>query len=66
MYVITIDHDNCEACEECVEICATEVLAMVEENGKKYAMVKGDPDDCLGCLSCEEVCEEGAITVTEL
>jgi NAD-dependent dihydropyrimidine dehydrogenase PreA subunit len=66
MYVITIDIEKCEGCAECVDICATEVLAIAEENGKKYAMVAGDPDDCLGCLSCEEVCEEEAITVTEL
>ncbi len=66
MYIVTIDIDKCEACSECVDICATEALAIVEENGKKYAMFTGDPDDCLGCLSCEEVCEEGAVTVTEL
>lgn len=65
MYIVTIDIDKCEACGECVDICATEALALVEEDGKKYAMFTGEPDDCLGCLSCEEVCEEGAVTVTE-
>lgn len=65
MYIVTIDVDKCEACGECVDICATEALALVEEDGRKYAMFTGEPDDCLGCLSCEEVCEEGAVTVTE-
>ena len=38
---------------------------MVEENGKKYAMLTGSPDDCLGCMACQEGCKEGAVTVTE-
>jgi NAD-dependent dihydropyrimidine dehydrogenase PreA subunit len=66
MYIVTIDMDKCQACGDCVDTCPTEAIALVEEDGKKYAMFSGDPDDCLGCLSCEEVCEEGAVTVTEM
>jgi NAD-dependent dihydropyrimidine dehydrogenase PreA subunit len=66
MYLVTIDIDKCEACGDCVDTCAVEAIAIVEDEGKKYAMFTGDPDECLGCLSCEEVCEEGAVTVTEL
>jgi NAD-dependent dihydropyrimidine dehydrogenase PreA subunit len=65
MYIVTIDIEKCKACGDCVENCAVQALAIVEENGKKFAMFTGNPDDCLGCLSCEEVCEEGAVTVTE-
>jgi len=39
---------------------------LVEDDGKKYAMFKGDPDDCIGCYSCESSCEQGAVTITEL
>ena len=66
MYLVTIDNDKCEAGGDCVDTCAVEAIAIVEDEGKKYAMFTGDPDECLGCLSCEEVCEEGAVTVTEL
>ena len=66
MYIVTIDIEKCQACGECVENCAVEILALVEEDGKKYALFAGDPNDCLGCLSCEEVCVEGAVTVTEM
>jgi NAD-dependent dihydropyrimidine dehydrogenase PreA subunit len=66
MYIVTIDMDKCQACGDCVDTCPAESIAIVEEDGKKYAMFSGDPDDCLGCMSCEEVCEEGAVTVTEM
>ncbi len=66
MYVITIDIEKCEGCGDCVDGCPNELFGIAEENGKKYAMVAGDPEECIGCLSCEAGCDEGAITVTEL
>ncbi len=66
MYVITIDKDKCEACGDCVDTCPTELIALVEENGKQFAMFTGNPDDCIGCMSCESACPEGSLTVTEL
>lgn len=65
MYIVSIDVDKCQACEDCIDTCPNEALAIVEENGKKFAMFVGGADDCIGCMSCEEMCEEGAITVTE-
>jgi len=66
MYVITVDVDKCEACGDCVDACPNELMALVEDDGKKYAMFKVDPDDCIGCYSCESSCEQGAVTITEL
>lgn len=66
MYIVAIDTDKCKGCGDCVDACPGQVLSMVEENGKKYAMFTGSPDDCLGCMACQEGCEEGAVTVTEL
>ena len=65
MFIVEIDIEKCAVCAECVDNCPEQLIAHVEENGKKYAMFTGDPDDCSGCLSCEASCEEGAITVTE-
>ena len=40
---------KCEACADCVSTCPNELIALVEENGKQYAMFTGNPDDCIGC-----------------
>jgi ferredoxin len=66
MYVVTVDVAKCEACGDCVDSCPSELIAMVEENGKQYAMFTGDPDECIACYACESACNEGAVTVTEL
>ncbi len=66
MFVVTVDIEKCQACGDCVDACPNELLAIVEESGKKHAIFKGDPDECIGCYSCESTCEEGAITVTEM
>lgn len=66
MYIVSVDIDQCQGCGDCVDICAVGALAIVEEDGTKYAMFTEDPSECLGCLSCEEVCEEGAISVMEM
>jgi NAD-dependent dihydropyrimidine dehydrogenase PreA subunit len=66
MYMIEIDLEKCQGCGDCIENCPNEIFSLVEEDGKKHAIVSGDPDECIGCLSCEAECEEGAVTVTEL
>jgi ferredoxin len=66
MYVVTVDVAKCGACGDCVDTCPDELIALVEEHGKQFAMYRGDPDDCIGCYSCESGCQEGAITITEL
>jgi len=66
MYVVTIDVEKCQGCGDCVDACPNELIALVEEGGKQYAMYKGDPEECIGCYSCESTCPEGSITITEL
>ena len=61
MFEVTVDKDKCTGCEECVNACPSEVLAIVD--GKSEAV---EIDECLGCETCVEVCPEGAITVTEV
>lgn len=60
-YIITVDAEKCEGCEECVDICPMEVFEM--KDGKS---VTANADACEGCESCVETCEPGAITLQEM
>ena len=59
-FVPTVDEGKFVGCEECVDVCPTEVFEMVDEKSQPV-----NAEECLGCESCVEVCEEEAITVEE-
>lgn len=60
-YMVSVDVNKCEGCEECVSICPNEVFQMTGG--------KSDPhqtSECVFCESCLGVCPTSAITITEL
>jgi NAD-dependent dihydropyrimidine dehydrogenase PreA subunit len=61
MYIIDVDKDKCTGCEECVNVCPSEVFEM--QNGKSEPV---NVDACVFCKSCEDGCPEGAVTVKEM
>ena len=54
-----VDRELCNACEECIDVCPTEAISMVD--GKAQV----DPDECTECYACVDPCPEDAITVIE-
>jgi NAD-dependent dihydropyrimidine dehydrogenase PreA subunit len=60
MYAIKIDAQKCTGCNQCVDACPTQVLAMEKEK-----CVASKPEDCQGCQSCVGICEKQAIEVEE-
>jgi ferredoxin len=59
LYLVNVDRERCEGCEECVNVCPNEVIVMLDG--------KCDPSgggECVFCESCVGVCPAEAITIT--
>jgi formate hydrogenlyase subunit 6/NADH:ubiquinone oxidoreductase subunit I len=61
MYIVTVEVEKCDGCEECVNICPNDVFQMEAE--------KSDPHqtgECVYCESCLGVCPSEAIVISEM
>ena len=61
MYMVTVDAEKCEGCEECVNVCPNEVFQMVDDKSDPYQGA-----ECVFCESCLGVCPSECITITEM
>ncbi len=66
MYIITVNHNLCTGCGECVDTCPNGMFELQEVDGKTVSVPVLDPDECIGCESCVAVCPEGAISIQEM
>lgn len=57
-YVAALDTTDCTGCEECVERCQMEALAMTDED-----VVSLNLDRCIGCGLCVTACPVEALTL---
>jgi NAD-dependent dihydropyrimidine dehydrogenase PreA subunit len=53
-----IDHELCNRCGICAEICPSAAVALIDG-----CVVIVHPADCNYCGDCEELCPEGAISL---
>gem|GEM_PF-456424 len=60
IYLVYIDADRCDGCEECVKMCPVDVFDMTH---KAYPT---RPQNCLGCGTCAALCKSKAIIITEI
>jgi len=57
--VAIVDAEKCDGCGTCVDGCATEAIAIVDD----VAVI--DEDECVDCEVCVDECPSGAITMSE-
>jgi len=60
MVQIKIDHEKCDGCGTCVDICPVEVLEVRDEKS-----VVVNLNECLVCRACEVQCPNSAIEIIE-
>jgi len=60
VYLVHIDPDKCDGCEECVKMCPVDVFDMTN---KAYP---ARPQNCMGCRTCVALCKSNAIVITEI
>jgi len=60
VYLVYVDSDRCDGCEECARYCPVDVFDMFH----KAQPVR--PQDCLGCGTCVAVCKSEAVIITEI
>lgn len=55
--VYKVDSAGCVGCNQCVEVCPTKAIKMVD--GKAII----NPEECVGCGICANICPTKAISV---
>ena len=60
LYLVYVDADRCDGCEDCVVYCPTDVFDMFQK------AIPARPRNCLGCGTCAAICKPDAIVITEI
>jgi ferredoxin len=60
VYLVYVDPDRCDSCEECIIMCPTDVFEM------PHKAIPVRPQNCMGCLTCTAVCKSKAVIITEI
>jgi len=60
VYLVHVDNDRCDGCEECLKFCPCDVFDFFQK------AIPARPQNCLGCRTCEAVCKSKAVIITEI
>ena len=61
MIDVQVDIKKCDGCEECVNLCPSEVFQITDGKSDPY-----QASECANCLTCVESCPQDSITITEM
>ena len=55
----------CEGCADCIDVCPTEAIEMVDLDAKIPHAWVVSVEECVGCGNCARECLIGAVQMTE-
>ena len=61
-FLPVIDHEECNGCGKCVNVCPVEAVSLVSANDSNHPKMKKaklDEEICLGCGLCVRACTKG-------
>ena len=61
---VVIDHDKCNGCGMCAEICPGKAIHISGVGKNKKAYLEEDFPQCMSCNDCAAICERDAITAS--
>ena len=62
-YEAQVDQDKCTGCQDCVDNCNFDAIALAKSPGSKKLKAQVDPEACYGCGCCFMACDQEAISM---
>ncbi len=61
-----IDAGLCDGCQDCIDVCCYDAIALVRIAAEKRLKAWVDPQRCCGCNLCPDSCPQGGIEMVPL
>ncbi|MBA4179444.1 MAG: hypothetical protein C0506_02550 [Anaerolinea sp.] len=61
-----VDPELCDGCQDCIEECVYDAVALIRVAGTKRLKARVDPDRCCGCNACAPACPVHGIVMNWL
>lgn len=64
-FVMKLNEEDCDFCNECVESCTGDALRIMVEfiDGVEFKYLDFTSEDCTNCEVCSDICPTGAISI---
>ncbi|HEY5494600.1 MAG TPA: 4Fe-4S binding protein [Candidatus Anoxymicrobiaceae bacterium] len=60
---LSIDHERCNGCGVCAQVCPGKAISIRGEGKAKKAYLDEDFPQCMSCNDCAAICERDALKV---